>query len=46
MDIMLRFQCEDCRKSFVVDDADVDQDILTCPFCQADVPVPDPEDDD
>ena len=39
MDILLRLECEVCQKSFIVDDNDVDDDALSCPFCAGDVPV-------
>ena len=44
MQIMLRLQCQECRKYFIVDDEDVETAELGCPHCRADVDVP--EDDD
>ena len=46
MDILLKLQCPACHKRLIVEDADVDQDFLTCPFCDTDIPIPDSEDDD
>ena len=45
MDILLRLECEECRMSFIVRDLDVDKESLTCPYCEAEVPVPDAEDE-
>ena len=44
MEILLRFECPACRKTFLVDDDQVEGDGLACPHCGADVPVP--EDDE
>ena len=44
VEILLKFQCPECRKTFIVDDAEVEDEELGCPHCREDVPVP--EDDD
>ena len=44
MDILLKLECPECRKSFIVNDHDVDDEELACPHCRADVEVP--EDDE
>ena len=46
MDMLLRFQCPGCGKSFIVDDGDVEGAELSCPHCCDDVPVPDDEEPD
>ena len=46
MDIMLKFECLECRKSFTVNDNEVEGDLLSCPHCGADVPVPDDDNDE
>ena len=43
MEILLKFQCPECRKTFIVDDAEVEE--LGCPHCREDVPVPEEDDD-
>ena len=43
MDILLCLECDYCRKSFIVSGADVDEESLNCPYCRAEVPVPDSE---
>ena len=45
MDILLRLDCYECGKSFIVDDADLDKEPLSCPHCQAEVLVPDAEEE-
>ena len=44
MEMLLRFECPECQKSFIVTDAEVEDEELSCPHCREDVPVP--EDDD
>ena len=44
MEILLKLQCPACKKRLVVEEADVDQDILTCPYCEEDIPIPDEDD--
>ena len=46
MEILLRVECDACLKKFIVSDADVDDESLTCPHCQDKVPVPDAEEDE
>ena len=41
MDILLNLRCIDCRKSFTVDEENVEDDQVFCPHCQNEVPVPD-----
>ena len=43
MEFLLRLECEVCQKPFIVDDNDVDDDALSCPFCTGDVSVPSDE---
>ena len=45
MQIMLRLQCPECRKTFIVDDAEVEDEELCCPHCREDVPVPEEDED-
>ena len=45
LEFLLRLQCSACQKSFVVEEADVDQDFLTCPFCEQDISIPDEDDE-
>ena len=46
MEIMLKFECPECRKTFVVNDGEVEQEDLSCPHCGVDVPVPDDDEYD
>ena len=46
MEYLLQFECEGCRKSFVVKDMDVDGPELNCPFCCEEVEVPEDDDDE
>jgi len=41
MDILLNLRCIDCRKSFTVDEENVEDDQVFRPHCQNEVPVPD-----
>ena len=41
MDILLNPRCIDCRKSFTVDEENVEDDQVFCPHCQNEVHVPD-----
>ena len=43
MEIVLKLQCPECQKSFIVYDSDVEDDELVCPHWKEDVDVP--EDD-
>ena len=44
MQMLLKLECPVCEKSFIVEDVEVDQPELSCPFCEEAVAVP--EDDD
>ena len=44
MEVLLRFQCLECQKTFIVEDEEIDGDQLSCPHCQEDVSVPDDDD--
>ena len=44
MEILLKFQCPECRKTFIVDDAEVEVEELCCPHCLEDVAVPEEDD--
>ena len=46
MDVLLRFQCGDCYKEFVVLDDQVETDELNCPHCNGDIEVPQDDDKD
>ena len=46
MELLLQFVCEECGKSFVVKDMDVDDSELNCPFCGEEIDVPEEDDDD
>ena len=41
MDILLRIECDSCGKFMIVDDADVGDHGLDCPFCSSDISIPD-----
>ena len=43
MEILLRLECPGCRKCFIVDDDQVDGEVLFCPHCCEEVPVPEDE---
>ena len=45
IEFLIQFECEGCRRSFVVKDSDV-EDELNCPFCCLDVPVTEDDDDE
>jgi len=38
-DLMRRLRCPECRREFVVSEDDIDEDVLVCPHCEAEVPV-------
>ena len=42
-DTMFQLRCPECSREFVVAEEDVDYEILSCPHCQAAVPVDDGE---
>ena len=46
MEMLLRFECPRCRKSFIVNDEEIEGEELSCPHCGEDVPVPEDEDED
>ena len=47
MDVLLMFVCTECRKSVIVHDREVEDDVLNCPHCGAEIVVPaDDEEDD
>ena len=46
MDIMLKFICIECKKSFIVNDTELENEQLGCSHCGADVQVPDDDQDD
>lgn len=46
MEMLLRFECPECQRSFIVDDTDVEDEVLGCPYCREDVPVPEDDDQD
>ena len=46
MEMLLRFECPECPLSFIVDDADVEDEVLGCPYCQEDALVPEDDDQD
>ena len=47
MDVLLRLVCDECGKSVIVDDREVEDDVLNCPYCGAEMVVPaDNEEDD
>ena len=43
MEIMLRLRCTGCGKCFIVEDDQVETDYLSCPHCQDEIEVPEPE---
>ena len=46
MEMLLKFECPECGKTFIVEDLEVDEPELSCPHCQQEVPVPEFDDDD
>lgn len=46
MEILLKFECPNCHRSFVVNDAEVENEVLGCPHCREDVEVPEDDDQD
>lgn len=46
MDMLLKFQCLSCGKTFIVEDLEVDESELSCPHCQQEVPVPECDEDE
>ena len=44
MELLLKLECPGCRKSFIVDDADIDVEELCCPHCREDLAVPEEDD--
>ena len=44
MELLLKLECPECRKTLIVNDAEVEEEELWCPHCQAPIEVP--EDDD
>ena len=38
-DLIRRLECPECHREFHVNDADIDEDDLVCPHCEAEVPV-------
>ena len=36
---ILKLKCQECDREFLVNEADVDQQILICPFCESDIDV-------
>lgn len=45
MEVLLRLLCDECNKAFIVNDTDVEGEVIACPHCQADVPVPDEDEE-
>ena len=45
MEIMLRLQCTGCEKYFIVEDDEVETDYLSCPHCQDEIEVHEPDDE-
>ena len=43
MEIMLRLRCTGCGKCFIVEDEQVETDFLSCPHCQDEIEIPEPE---
>ena len=43
---MLRLSCEECGREFVILSDELDDDILGCPHCGANVPVTEDSDED
>ena len=46
MEMLLKFECPECGKTFIVEDLEVDESELSCPHCQENVPLPEFDDDD
>ena len=46
MNILLRFICAECQKSFIVDDEELEDQELGCPYCGANIEVPDDDQGD
>ena len=44
-DTILRMNCPECEKSLMVEEAEVHEQTLTCPHCEADVDVDAEEED-
>jgi len=44
MELLLKLECPRCRKSFIVNDSEVEDEELCCPHCRADVDVPEEDD--
>ena len=45
MEIMLRLRCTGCGKCFIVEDDQVETDYLSCPHCQDEIEVHEPDDE-
>ena len=45
MEIMLRLRCTGCGKCFIVEDDQVETDYLSCPHCQDEIEVSEPDDE-
>ena len=43
MEIMLRLRCTGCGKCFIVEDDQVETDYLSCPHCQDEIEIPEPD---
>ena len=36
-----KLRCPECSREFMLEEDDVEDDLVTCPHCRADVPVDD-----
>ena len=45
MEILLKFQCQSCDKEFMVLHEQVETDLLSCPHCQDEIEVHEPDDE-
>ena len=40
VEMLLKFECSECQKSFIVNDAEVEEEELFCPHCREEVAIP------
>ena len=40
MEILLKLQCPECQKSVIVEDNEIKDEQISCPYCGADIDIP------
>ena len=43
---ILRLKCQECDREFLINEVDVDQQTLSCPFCGSDVDLDEEEEEE